>query len=695
MAAVTSVWFLCILMVDCTFFIEGLLVTLSPPKCYIPCDDSSCSADIICTWDSNHDPSISLNNTYTLHWEDYKNTVTGHSAVIQRNYFTSHSELRVWIQTQDQDGTVFNSKTVSFNTADIIKPSPPEIKEVLSSQEPIEIHWRSPCDWLMLEVGHCEVRHRTEAETAWTEQKEGGVSGSYTLNNPEPCTNYSFQVRCACGTSMMSGWSKVHVIRSAERAPIGKLDIWRDCDMLRPSSNCVLTWKRLPMSQARGHILGYNLTLYYNNGTNSVLNMSAAESVCMICNEVQCYHNSSLKDVKFVSFNAYNALGMTAPSHLAVQTPVTITDQRAIDLKMNRNNLSVSWNATWITDNISEFVVQYKEAGSPLGKGLDWVRVNTSLTKITVKGQFKNYTAYQVSVFTVSDHMVQLYCTDIIHFVQGIPAKVPLFKVLTYGTTHVTLLWETVLMSVHNGVTPYYQIGYGKDNVYNVSAYPQMENRTFTLTNLTEDHNYKVWIKAVNQAGSGPNTTVLFKTQDTENIGTFIQLFFVLLGAGLLLCCSWFCRKNKTCPIAFLDKKIPDPHNSNIIREMKYQINDSLAWLCIPATEQHPKMSIIEIVNISQGAFTSKMADQMNCDIGDNIVEEGRQKTQCGSGKEEYSKMIDSDEDKNEEEEDNDTCSSSSGGDHAGYEQHFMPTELDIKAVEERERTERSWDEMM
>uniref|UniRef100_A0A3B4BF09 Fibronectin type-III domain-containing protein n=1 Tax=Periophthalmus magnuspinnatus TaxID=409849 RepID=A0A3B4BF09_9GOBI len=530
-----------------------------------------------------------------------------------RNYFTSHSELRVWIQTQDQDGTVFNSKTVSFNTM------------FISSQHRSSFYGKSLC-------------------ISPFQQKEGGVSGSYTLNNPEPCTNYSFQVRCACGTSMMSGWSKVHVIRSAERAPIGKLDIWRDCDMLRPSSNCVLTWKRLPMSQARGHILGYNLTLYYNNGTNSVLNMSAAESVCMICNEVQCYHNSSLKDVKFVSFNAYNALGMTAPSHLAVQTPGIHI--KAIDLKMNRNNLSVSWNATWISDNISEFVVQYKEAGSPLGKGLDWVRVNTR--------QFKNYTAYQVSVFTISYTLSK----------EVLPAKVPLFKVLTYGTTHVTLLWETVLMSVHN--------------VYNVSAYPQMENRTFTLTNLTEDHNYKVWIKAVNQAGSGPNTTVLFKTQDTENIGmkelnyTFSNIIF-------------FVVKNKTCPIAFLDKKIPDPHNMLCF----------VSFIDNPATEQHPKMSIIEIVNISQRAFTSKMADQMNCDIGDNIVEEGRQKTQCGSGKEEYSKMIDSDEDKNEEEEDNDTCSSSSGGDHAGYEQHFMPTELDIKAVEERERTERSWDEMM
>ncbi|KAJ0057980.1 hypothetical protein NL108_007195 [Boleophthalmus pectinirostris] len=691
MATVVSAWFLSILMTGCAVSVKGL-VSPSPPKCHIPCGESSCSPHIICTLDSKHVPNNSL--TYTLHWEDHKEEVTDHRAIIQRDFFTSHSELQVWVQIQDQDGTVFKSETVSFNTADIIKPLPPKI-EISAPQEDIEIHWEHSCDQLMLNLGHCTVRHKTEAEPAWTQPDEGGVSGSYTLYKPEPSTNYLFQVRCACGSSMMSDWSKVHAIRSAETAPVGKLDIWRNCDMLPLSSDCVLIWKKLPMSEARGHILGYNLTLYCNNGTTVTLNESAAESVSLICTEVQCYHNSSLKGVKSVSINAYNALGMTPSSHLTIQTPVRITDQRAIDLKMNENNLTVSWNTTWITDNISEFVVQYKEARSPLGKGFDWVRVNTSLTKITIKGQFKNYTAYLVSVFIVLDCMVKLYCEDIVHFVQGIPAKVPMFKVLTYGTTHVTLLWEPVLLSKHNDVTPYYQIGYGKDNVYNLSAYPQIGNRTFTLTNLTEDHEYVVWIKAVNQAGPGPNATVLFKTRATENIGTAVLLFIGLLfPLVLLLVCVLSCRKNKTCPIASLYEKVPDPHNSKIIGEIQFQINDSLAWLCIPATEQQlPKISIIEIVNIPQCAFNSKMDKEMNSDVGDNTVEEEHKKTQCGSGKQEYSKMIDSDEDKYEEEAETDTYSSSSGEEHTGYEQHFMPTEQDIKEIEEWERTEKSWDE--
>lgn len=692
MATMTTLWLMPIMMAGSCFSYEGPPVSPSPPGCHIPCDDSGCSSDIICTWDPVPGPN---NLTYTLHWEGSQSKATGYRAIIQRHHFTSHSELKVWVQTKDKDGTVSKSETVTFNTADIIKPSPPEI--ISSSHEPMEIHWLPPCDQLMLEVGHCDVRHCTETQPAWVQQEEGGVSGSYTLNSPEPGTKYSFQVRCACGKSMMSEWSEVLTIKSAERAPLGMLDVWRDCGMLPQSSECVLTWKKLPMSKARGHILGYNWRLYFNNGTDVALNESVAASLRLVCSEVQCYYNSPLKDVKSVSISTYNALGVTPPSHLDIQVPVKIPKEVAIHLEMNESILIVSWNITpWVPD-IKGYVVQYKEAGSSLGQGLDWIRLNASLTKVIMKGQFKKFTAYQVSVFTVLDHSkVHLYCTDVTHFVQGTPAKVPLFKVLSYGTTHVTLLWETVLMSVQNGVTPYYQVGYDKDNVKNVSAHPQLENRTITLDDLKENHDYEVWIKAVNQAGPGPNNTVVFKTLSSENIGVITKF---LVGVGVtflivLLFTLFCCRDNKACPavLSSLYEKVPDPHNSNIIREMKYQINDSLAWLCVPAVEQCPKISEIEIVKTSSFAFipqTDKLIDDKDGDDPlEDILTEERKKIHSGCGKQEYSKMVDSDDEKNEEDE---TSKSSccSEEDNVGYEQHFLPTDLDIQEIEERERTEK------
>lgn len=42
---------------------------------------------------------------------------------------------------------------------------------------------------------------------------------------------------------------------------------------------------------------------------------------------------------------------------------------------MNDENLTVSWHLpSQLADK--EYVVEYKQAGSPLGQGFDWVRVN-------------------------------------------------------------------------------------------------------------------------------------------------------------------------------------------------------------------------------------------------------------------------------------------------------------------------------
>lgn len=250
MATLWTLWLMSIMTAAWCFSNKG---PASPSRldCYRPCDVYGCSGDITCTWDPNPDPR--KNVTYILHWEGYKSSKSKNNwAKIQRKHYTSHSELQVWVETEDQDGAVSKSEPHTFNTADLIKPYPPSITS--SSHEPMEIRWTSPCHDLMLEVGHCDVRHCTEAQLTWAQQDEGGMSGSYTVNSPEPCMNYSFQVRCACGTSIKSDWSNAHTIKSAERAPLGTLDVWKDCDMLLQNKECVLIWKRLPKSKSCGRI---------------------------------------------------------------------------------------------------------------------------------------------------------------------------------------------------------------------------------------------------------------------------------------------------------------------------------------------------------------------------------------------------------------------------------------------------------
>lgn len=60
--------------------------------------------------------------------------------------------------------------------------------------------------------------------------------------------------------------------------------------------------------------------------------------------------------------------------------------------------------------------------------------------------------------------------------------------------------------------------------VYNVSASPQHEKKTFLLQHLSPSQEYTVWVRAVTAAGPGAKTTQRFKTKEQEGFGSALHL---------------------------------------------------------------------------------------------------------------------------------------------------------------------------
>ncbi|XP_056258620.1 interleukin 12 receptor, beta 2a, like [Seriola aureovittata] len=672
----------------------------SLPECYFPCDEESCNVDIHCAWDPGPDPHFTTN--YSLHWEPaiskggYVNSQTSSSAVIVREDFANHGKIRVWVKAENLHGS-FTSPVVDLNIADINKPPPPNIK--LRQQKSIEIEWHSFCDELGFSEGVCYVRNRIEADRVWLEY-DSGLLRMHMIESPQPCTIYEIQVRCACATGLISDWSTIHRIKSTETDPLGKPDIWWDCGTSPASFNCALTWKNLAASQACS-VLGYTVTRFYNNGTTVSITVESGG----LCNKMQCHLNTSLKDVSSFNVSAFNTYGATEPSHLVMPVPGKEKNEQVIQLNMNEVNLTVSWDLpSQHTDNLKEYVVQYKQAGCPTGKGFDWIKVKKNQT-VFFKGPFKKVTPFQVSLFSVSHSLEVHHLSSVIGYsLEGTPSRVRSFKVFPVAPTQVKLSWEPVPLFERNGVIQYYQIRLNRQNVYNVSA-TQHENKNFELKHLSPGQEYEVSIRAVTVAGPGANVTTKFKTEQDENFVHLIpavlvpSLVFLLVVICILvlLCC---CRGEKVCPLvtSCFCEKVPDPSNSHIFRQMKHQINDSLAWICIPVNEQHPNISMLEVVEIQPGAFMSspeKTSDtdgltrpilrdgcsQMDCqdDQSENAVLKQGGRTDHRYGRKEYSKMVDSDEERDKE-EDRDDCWSSSDEEQltSGYEKHFMPTASEI-----------------
>ncbi|XP_061557199.1 interleukin 12 receptor, beta 2a, like isoform X2 [Phycodurus eques] len=662
----------------------------SKPECHIPCDDS-CGVDIHCSWNHRFDPQILTN--YSLHWEtahsieDRVNTGTSLSGFIDREHFSMNSELHVWVQAESKHGSA-KSQVVVFDTGDLTKPPPPLITR--SYEDPLEISWSSICNEPHLSLGSCDVRFRTQAEKLWHED-EIGAQVTYEFSGPvQAGVVYEFQVRCSCATGLISDWSATHRIRSSEAAPTGQIDVWKDCGVPATNADCVVTWK-LPTSQAHGQILGYEVTLFSKHTTNVLVNISVAEPRgLLMCDELKCYLKSSLKSVSSASVSAYNARGATVPSYLAIPTPGKVRSEHSIDVRMNTENLTVSWalpSQLPDTKSFKEYVVQYKQAGRLLGKGFNWIRVNKSCTTVTFKGHFERYRPYQVSLFTVTHDQQSHHFSSVIGYsCHGIPAKVRSFKVISIAATHATLFWEPVLLTMQNGLILYYEIGvHGQMAVYNVSASPQDENKTFELLNVSADQEYEVWIKAVTEAGPGDNVTISFITNQQQHLQlklkSHLLSLLILLCLPVIICCllvllSFHRGTSKTC--LCINEKIPDPYNSTIYQMMAYQVNEPVAWICIPIYEPHPTMSTLEVVEIQH-----QLCEQ-NCFFEDQTrpaasLEGCTRKHRYGKG--EYSKMVDSEEEKDMSEvTGRDDCWSLSEEeqDTSGYEQHFIPTAAEI-----------------
>lgn len=121
------------------------------------------------------------------------------------------------------------------------------------------------------------------------------------------------------------------------------------------------------------------------------------------------------------------------------------------------------------------------------------------------------------------------------------------------------------------------------------------------------------------------------------------------------------------------------------------QMNDPMTWICIPVLEQQPIISVIEIVDVPPCALNSqsdkittfaRLVSEDRGDAQEDPLRDDCNRTPHRYGKQEYSKMVDSDEETNREEESVDNLWSSEDDNFSsGYERHFMPTVSEIMNV--------------
>ncbi|KAG1967190.1 interleukin-12 receptor subunit beta-2 [Pimephales promelas] len=642
---------------------------------------------IHCSWTKSNEPMIPT--IYTLHWKDCDGKINSRvsyqeNVVINRTEYMKSTDITAWVTAKNGLGSAQSEESV-FNTGHIIRPDPPI--NITHTFMPLVIYWNMDCDNVGPLDKTCQVQYHTHNHMLdWIQEDD--LQSTFPLEDSQPFTEYSFRVRCHCGyeENVMSDWSSVFSVRTPPAAPVGQLDVWSDCAPYSDNS-CNIYWKEMPLSQARGEISDYIVTLKLKNGTEIRQGTrQSRDTGSQHRTEQNCpqLRRFPLKmGVMGVYVSANTSMGMSVPTFMPFPVRGQTTPEVDLSVMGEKQTLRVSWSVhPQFSDNVLEYVVQHVPVVPHLAC-LSWVRVNRTQTSVTITGDFRNYTAYNVSLYTVSYNNHSTFLKSAIAYtLQGVPPKVPQFNVQIISQSSVTLMWSPIPVHESKGVILHYSVGINETG-YNVSS----DSTSMHLSDLQPARQYQAWVSAVSAAGEGMRSVTTFSTPEENSLFTSILIAVFTLMSFLILVIAF-----KLVWLRYCSQKIPDPLNSKSFKHMNFQ--HAWPWLC-SLSESPLKISELEIVeNLHPNTPTSPSETELekilidvepqHFQVPDGLgrTKEGGEKwledseesnrrrvSKQDSWRKEYSEMVDTDEEEGAGGEEwwDQPCGSD-------YERHFMPS---------------------
>ncbi|KAF6344708.1 interleukin 12 receptor subunit beta 2 [Rhinolophus ferrumequinum] len=333
---------------------------------------------VACTWDRGRDTH--LYTTYTLQLNGPNNSTWQK----QCNH-CHHLDLGINLTPESPESSYVATVTAInnlgsassfpfiFTFMDIVMPLPPwdlKIQFVNASVSRCSLQWRDED-----QVLHNRLRYRPSNSRSWNMVDTTNAKGRHDFLDLKPFTEYEFQISSKLhpNKSIWSDWSEALRIQTPEEEPTGILDVWymkQNIDYNRQQIS--LYWKNLSLSEARGKILHYQVTLLEVAGGKATLqNITEYTSWTWVIPRTKKWA---------VAVSAVNSKGSSWP------TRINITDLCEAELlvpgQVSANsegvdNIMVTWEAPGrAAPAVQQYVVEWRELhpGVVMQPPVNWLR---------------------------------------------------------------------------------------------------------------------------------------------------------------------------------------------------------------------------------------------------------------------------------------------------------------------------------
>uniref|UniRef100_A0A8C7B8B4 Interleukin-12 receptor subunit beta-2 n=1 Tax=Neovison vison TaxID=452646 RepID=A0A8C7B8B4_NEOVI len=335
---------------------------------------------VTCTWDRGRDTH--LYTAYTLQLSGPKNLTWQKQC---NGHYCDHLDLGVSL-TPEMPESSYTAKVTANNSLgsassfpstftflDIVRPLPPwdiRIKCVNASVSRCILRWSD--EGLVLLN---RLRYRPNSSGPWEMVSTTNVKGRHDLLDLKPFTEYEFQIssKLHLYKGSWSDWSESLRTQTPEEEPTGTLDVWymkQHIDYSRQQIS--LFWKNMTVSEARGKILHYRVTLQEVAGGKVTLqNITEHNSWTWVIPRTGNWA---------VTVSAANSKGSSLPTHINITdlcgTGLLAPRQVSADSK-GVDNIMVTWEPPGkAAPAVQEYVVEWREPHPRGGTQppLNWLR---------------------------------------------------------------------------------------------------------------------------------------------------------------------------------------------------------------------------------------------------------------------------------------------------------------------------------
>nr|XP_008534979.1 PREDICTED: interleukin-12 receptor subunit beta-2 [Equus przewalskii] len=246
----------------------------------------------------------------------------------------------------------------TFTWLDIVRPLPPwdiRIKCVNASVSRCILQWRDEGLALLN-----RLRYRASNSRSWNMVNATNARGRYDLLDLKPFTEYEFQISSKLHLSKgsWSNWSEPLRTQTPEEEPTGMLDVWYTKQPIDYNRQRIsLFWKNLSVSEARGKILHYRVSLQEVAGEEATLqNITEHTSWTWVVSGTGTWA---------AAVSAENSKGSSPPTHINISDLCgagPLAPLQVSPAAEGTDSITVSWEPPGgAAPAVQEYVVEWAE----------------------------------------------------------------------------------------------------------------------------------------------------------------------------------------------------------------------------------------------------------------------------------------------------------------------------------------------